>query len=91
MGQYAAGTWITVAQTMSVQQSTVRKAFLAVCLGTIAQKNNETWLRNEAMKLYAQIVEDLRLKLGRPSTWHSDGLLVAARALAAYEVAFISP
>lgn len=86
LSQYAAGTWIIIAQTLSAQDSTVRKAFLAVCLGTIVQKNSETWLQNEAVKLYAQTVEDLRLKLEKPSTWHSDGLLVVARALAAYEV-----
>ena len=85
-GQYPTGSWIAVAKELSSQESAVRKSLLAVCMILIGQRDKQPWMIHESLQLYTSALDEVRTALCKSSNWSCDAMLVASRALAAYEV-----
>lgn len=88
--QHTTGSWVTVAREISPQDDAVRKALLAVCMILIGQRDEQQWMVHKSLELYTSALDDVRKSLGSPQTWGTDALLVASRALSAYEVALVA-
>lgn len=85
---YASGSWVLVARDVSSENEAVRKALLAVCLLMLGRRDRKQWMVQESLRLYTSALNDVRVSLSSTNRRRpcSDAVLVASRALSAYEV-----
>lgn len=85
-GPFPTGSWISVAKDLSSQYESVRKSLLALCMILVGQRDKQPWMVHEALQLYISALDEVQTMLKTKSECFDDALLVASRALAAYEV-----
>lgn len=86
LSRFPIGTWRSIARDIHHQDDLAKRSVLAIALGTLGRKHEEPQLAKEGLKLYVGALNETRGRLGHPTKWKADGLLLACSALGLFEV-----
>ncbi|EEY23486.1 conserved hypothetical protein [Verticillium alfalfae VaMs.102] len=82
---YSIGGWTAVARDLFHTDGALRKALLAMCLGTLGREGGEPWMVREGLRSYTQALGEMTIGLRSPEKRSSDAFLVASRLMGLYE------
>ncbi|RNJ54870.1 hypothetical protein D7B24_009335 [Verticillium nonalfalfae] len=83
---YSIGGWTAVSRDLFHTDSALRKALLAMCLGTLGREGGEPWMVREGLRSYTQALGEMTIGLRSPEKRSSDAFLVASRLMGLYEL-----
>ncbi|KAM0281233.1 hypothetical protein ACHAQH_003664 [Verticillium albo-atrum] len=85
---YSIGGWTAVARDLFSTDGALRKALLAMCLGTLGREGGDQWMVREALRSYTQALGEMTSGLRSPEKRNSDAFLVASRLMGLYEILY---
>lgn len=80
------GGWTNTIQDLYLTENVLRKALLAISLGTVGRRYGEKWMTEQALVLYVAALQDMSTALTVPSKAKGDALLTASKLFSLYEV-----
>lgn len=80
------GGWTEAIPDLYLSDDVLRKALLAMCLGTIGRRDCKKWMAEQGLKLYVEALQDMSAALSRPAKARSNALLTASKMFSMYEV-----
>ncbi|EGY23391.1 C6 zinc finger domain-containing protein [Verticillium dahliae VdLs.17] len=83
---YSIGGWTAVARDLFHTDGALRKALLAMCLGTLGRNGGEPWMVKEGLRSYTLALGQMTIGLRSPEKRSSDAFLVASRLMGLYEL-----
>lgn len=84
----ASREWTRSSQSLFRTEPALRSAILAVSLGTLGEKENCRWMREEGLKAYGRALLEETVALSSPSRVKSDAVLLATKFMNTYEMLF---
>lgn len=84
--RYLCGSWSSVARDLYLDDVALRKALLAMCLGTVGRHEGRRWMAEEGLKAYVAALSETTAALNDPERRNSVAILASSRALGLYEV-----
>ncbi|RXG50452.1 hypothetical protein VDGE_04829 [Verticillium dahliae] len=85
---YSIGGWTAVARDLFHTDGALRKALLAMCLGTLGRNGGEPWMVKEGLRSYTLALGQMTIGLRSPEKRSSDAFLVASRLMGLYEILY---
>jgi hypothetical protein len=78
--------WTNTIQVLYQTNSTLKKAFLALCLASSGRLEGQEWMCKYGLRLYNSALHDMAMALKRPPNTKLDSILATAKLLGLYEV-----